>query len=80
MTEKRFDVISLQTDDRAVLIDRESEFIAIPLYFSLDELTENEQERLQEWIDLLNENEQLKKEISWWKYKCGEDISGDCDD
>ena len=22
-------------------------------------------------------NEQLKKEILWWKYRCGEDISGD---
>ena len=25
---------------------------------------------------LENENEQLKKEILWWKYRCGEDISG----
>lgn len=26
---------------------------------------------------LEEENEQLKKEILWWKYRCGEDISGD---
>ena len=32
-------------------------------------------------VDLLNElndeNQLLKKEILWWKYRCGEDISGD---
>ena len=27
--------------------------------------------------NLIEENEQLKKEILWWKYRCGEDISGD---
>ena len=27
--------------------------------------------------ELADENEQLKKEILWWKYRCGEDISGD---
>ena len=24
---------------------------------------------------LVNENEQLKKELTWWKYKCGEDLN-----
>lgn len=27
--------------------------------------------------ELVDENEELKKEILWWKYRCGEDISGD---
>ena len=32
---------------------------------------------LNEYVDVKKENEQLKKEILWWKYRCGEDISGD---
>lgn len=32
---------------------------------------------LNEGVILAEENEQLKKEILWWKYRCGEDISGD---
>lgn len=30
-----------------------------------------------EIVKLEKENKQLKKEILWWKYRCGEDISGD---
>jgi hypothetical protein len=30
-----------------------------------------------EVISLEKENEKLKKEILWWKYRCGEDISKD---
>lgn len=32
------------------------------------------------WRDnakLVKENEKLRKEILWWKYRCGENISGD---
>ena len=34
-------------------------------------------ERSKALSKLHEENEQLKKEILWWKYRCGEDISGD---
>ena len=34
-------------------------------------------EVLQLYKAVSEKNEVLKKEILWWKYRCGEDISGD---
>ena len=31
----------------------------------------------EKYEEVIEENDQLKKEILWWKYRCGEDISGD---
>ena len=68
MTEKRFRVIPFDANGNTVLIDGKGELIAVPLDFNIDGLTEEEKERLNEWLDLLNENEKLKTErLTWLK-------------
>ena len=69
MTEKRFERI--YGDIEVVVIDNWKT--------GLDKCFDDED--YDKFVDELNrlndENEQLKKEVSWWKYKCGENISGD---
>lgn len=68
MTGKRFTY-----DSKTVSILKDGEFW---LDGNVDTAC-NHSEICNELNKLAEENEQLRKEILWWKYRCGEDISGD---
>ena len=51
----RFKVIDVKKEKCAFLIDTDNKFASIPLNFMLADLNDEEKDRLNEWIDFLNE-------------------------
>lgn len=78
MTEKRFTTESERINSTySIRILKDGEVIfEISNWNSLSTIHKRECEDI---VDLLNklsdENELLKKEIMWWKYRCGEDLN-----
>ena len=56
MTEKRFAII-VDCNNVTRLIDRENKLISMHFGFDLDDLTDYERSKVQEWVDLLNEQQ-----------------------
>ena len=56
MTEKRFAII-VDCNNVTRLIDRENKLISMHFGFDLDDLTDYERSKVQEWLDLLNEQQ-----------------------
>lgn len=72
MTEKRFSEI-----EYGVIVDDNDKQV-LNLYGAIDVLNE-QHETIQQYQILTDElkrqNAKLKQELTWWKYKCGEDLN-----
>ena len=74
MTEKRF---TQKDEDDWEILDRNEHFAFAHSGYQAEKIIQELNELVETNRELYKENKQLKKEILWWKYRCGEDISGD---